>query len=412
MVGVALQQRSIPADGSPPRPSNLWIAFFFVIGAILFWLTNHDRTWASWMEDLPVYKRAVNDWLAGHSPYDGSMAPLYFLYPPAFLLIAGWLSHLFPAHWGPAAYLLLDFAALIAIPLVLARYYFRQSWLTPLFALLLFFASPRFTGIRAMRTMNIASALYCLAFVAAIPGLRRNRWHWFYVAVFLAASVKITFLALLLLPLLAGKRQWLRSILCGAAVVLANLGERIFWPDLYRGYTQSLQQGILNRQAFGYGIFGVIANYHFQQKGVGVAAYAVSVLLALTLTGLLFWTRLRLERAGNALSDLASNAIWLAMILIGIVLVNPRELQYDIDISVFAALILCAVALRIKRLPALTLLIIVLFLPSQLTPHVVVNPRLHGIYETLLSFAAFALGYWRLNRESKLERVTTQLAPA
>jgi hypothetical protein len=402
----------MPADDSPSRPSNLWIALFFLIGAILFWFTNHDRTWASWMEDLPVYKQAVTDWLSGRSPYDGSMAPLYFLYPPAFLLIAGWLSHLFPAYWGSAAYLLLDFSALVAIPLVLARYYFRQPWLTPVFALLLFFASPRFTGIRAMRTMNIASTLYCLAFVAAVPGLRRNRWHWFYIAVFLAAIVKITFLALLLLPLLAGKRQWVRSMLCGAAVVLANLGERIFWPDLYRGYTQSLQQGILNRQAFGYGIFGVLANYHFQQRGVGVAAYAVSVLLALTLTGLLFWTRSRLERAAGPLRDRASNPIWLAMILIAIVLVNPRELQYDIDISVFAALILCAVALGIKRFPALAVLMILLFLPSQLTPYVVVNPRLHGIYETLLSFAAFALGYWRLNRQVAAENTAAQLAPA
>ena len=102
-------------------------------------------------------------------------------------------------------------AATCALPLVLARFYFRRRWMGPLFALLLFFASPRFTGVLAFCGMNVASTLYLLALIAGIPGIRRNRWGWFYLAVIFAASIKISFLALLLLPLLAGRRQGWRS---------------------------------------------------------------------------------------------------------------------------------------------------------------------------------------------------------
>ena len=142
------------------------------------------------------------------------------------------------------------------------------------FAILLFFASPRFTGVLAFCGMNIASTLYLLAFVAGVPGIRKNRWGWFYLAVFLAAIIKITFLALLLLPVLAGRRQWWRSALCGVAVIAANLGERSLWPSFYAGYQWALRQGILVQQSYGYGIFGVLASYHHtQEPRVGPGPY-------------------------------------------------------------------------------------------------------------------------------------------
>jgi hypothetical protein len=387
---------------SPARPSIALLALLFLIVIPVFLWTQRAYSSNSWAEDLPVYTQAINSWMAGHNPYDGSLAPLFFLYPPAFLLIAGWLSHLVPAHMGPSLYIAFNVTALVALPLVLARYFFRLPWLSPLFALLLFSASPRFTGIQALRTMNVASPLYCLAFVAAIPGLKSNRWRWFYLAVFLAAIVKITFLALLLLPLLAGRRQWLRSVLCGATVVLANLAEKLYWPDLYSSYTVSLRQGTLGSRAFGSGIFGLIADHRYYERGVGLSAYVTAIILAVTMAGLMFWMRYRLERADSAIQDLASNAVWLGLILIAIVLVNPRQMQYDIDISVFAALILCVVALKIQRLSTLLVLAALLFLPSLAVPLVMKNPHFHGVYEVFLSYAGFVLGYWRLMRDTAI----------
>ena len=409
MFGVPLQVSSTKgaAISACKRPATLQLAPFFLIAIPFFLWSQREHASDTWAEDLPVYIQAVQHWLAGMNPYNGSLAPLFFLYPPAFLLFAGWISHLVPTPWGPPLYVALNVASLFLLPIVLARHFFRLPWLSPLLALLLFFASPRFTGIYALRTMNIASPLYCLAFVAAIPGLQRNRWRWFYLAVFLAALIKFTFLALLLLPLLAGRRQWAPSVLCGAAVALANLGEKILWPELYGGYTASLHQGILGSRAFGYGIFGLIADHRFFERGVGLSAYVTAIVLAATLTGLMFWMRHRLEGAGATTPDLASNAVWLGLILIAIVLVNPRQMQYDIDIAVFAALILCVIALRVQRLSTLLVLMVLLSLPPLAVPLLLHNPRFHGVYEVFLSYAAFLLGYWRLMRETAITPATS-----
>jgi len=370
----------------------------FAAAAVVFSLWHRGDIAGWWSEDLPVYAHAVETWLAGRDPYNASLAPLFFLYPPIFLYFAGFLSHLVPAGSGALVYAGAAIAGTCAIPLVLALYFFRMAWLGPLFALLLFFASPRFTGVLALCSMNIASIFYCVAFVAAVPGLRRNRWSWFFLALFLAAVIKITFLALLLLPLLAGRRQWLRSIGCGVAVVAANLGERALWPELYAGYEWSLRQGILLSQQFGYGLFGIVATYHHAQRSsAGAAAYIAGITFAALLLTSMFLLRRRLDRCGT----LTGNGVWLALVLAAIILVNPREMQYDMDIALFAGFVLWVYGLRTRRL--LTLMIL-LFLPSLAVPFVVLNPHLHGMYETLLVLAAFSLAFWRMWRESGPEQ--------
>jgi len=374
----------------------VYVVLLFVAVAGLFWLMHRADWWGWWMEDLPVYSHSLLQWMAGQNPYNDSMSPLYFLYPPVFLYMAKLVLITLPRHWGEEAYFVVHIVAVFALPLVLARYFFRKRWLGPLFALLLFFASPRFTGILALCGVNVASTLYCLAFVAAIPGLKKNRWEWLYLAVFLAAIIKITFLVLLLLPLLAGKRQWVRSIACGVAVIAANLAEAQLWPDLYSGYQWSLRQGILLQQQFGYGVFGIAATYH-HRKGtpVGIAPYVVSVGLTLAMLGMLLVLRRRLERAGETV---ARNGNWMALVVVMLILANPRQMQYDRDIALFAGFVLWVYATRTRNVLAL---MVWLFLPSLVVPLVVLNPHMHGIYETLLVLAAFGVGYWRMWRESR-----------
>ena len=391
-----MQPSSTPGASAhyPTRPSTLALVLLLVVAGAVFWVLHRTDLVGLWLEDLPVYSHAVQTWLAGHSPYDASLSPLFFLYPPVFLYVAGLLSHLVPEHSGALVYAAVLIAAACAIPLVLARYFFRMPWLSPLFALLLFFASPRFTGVLAMCSMNIASILYCLAFLGAVPGLRRNRWEWFYLAVFLAAMVKINFLVLLLLPLLAGRGQWPRSVGCGAAVIAANLGERVIWPELYAGYEWSLEQGILLNQQFGYGPFGILASYHHKRHiGAGTVAYIVAGVFAILLLSSMFALRRRLARIGN----LADNGVWLALVLAVIILVNPRVMQYDADIALLAGFVLWVYGLRTRRLIVLTVL---LFLPSLWVPRFVLNPHLHGMYETLLVLASIVIAFWRLWRET------------
>jgi len=84
-----------------------------------------------------------------------------------------------------------------------------------------------------------------------------------------------------------------------------------------------------------------------------------------------------------------------------IILVNPREMQYDMDIALFAGFVLWVYGLRTRRL--LTLMIL-LFLPSLAVPFVVLNPICMAMYETLLVLAAFSLAFWRMWRESGPEQ--------
>lgn len=411
-LGEPLQLRSTPdgparEDAAPPQTRLLLI--FFVIAAAVFYLLHRGDFSLWWLEDLPVYTHAVQTWLSGRSPYDASFAPLFFLYPPAFLYMAGLLSHLVPEHWGQYVYIGATIAAICAIPLVLARYFFRQLWLSPLFALLLFFASPRFTGTLALCGMNIASLLYCLAFIAAVPGLRKNFWWFFYIAVLLAAMIKITFLALLLLPLLAGRRQWLQSIGCGLAAVGANLAEKALAPELYAGYQWSLTQAILKEKHYGYGVFGVLASFDDKwHQAVGMGPYLVSVLMAFTLVVGMLLLRRRMERAGTPVTS----GNWLALVVATIILVNPREMQYDVDIALLAAFVLFIYAIRGQRLlirmtfsNRLLLLMTAMFLPCVLMPKLIHTPQLWGIYEVSLVIEAFALGFWRLWRETRLRQV-------
>jgi hypothetical protein len=401
-----------PRDASSAinRPPSSWVVVFLLALTAAYWAWDHVWLYHIWREDLIVYLQAMRAFQAGTSPYGDALAPLYFLYPPFFLYLGGLLSYPLPAGWGDEAYTALHVGATLALPLVLARYYFRQLWLSPLFALLLFLASPLFMGVLALCGLNIASTLYCLAIVAGVPGLRRDRWIWFYSAVFVAAMVKIPFLALLLLPILVGRRQlrqWINSALCGVAVVGANLLEARLLPELYSGYKWSLVQGIVHQGYYGFGVFGVVAAYGYKlHLPVPSSAYAVAMTLALAMVGGMLLLRQRLEKAGRipgSVSGQGSNGIWLALVVVLIIQANPRQLQYDADISLLAAFVLWVYALRIRKAMGLIGLMVALFVPGLLIPLVVKAPHQYGMYGTFETLAAFALVFWRLWREARPE---------
>ena len=365
------------------------------------------------MDDAKVYAHACDQWQKGQDPYGTPFLTMYFLYPPIFLHAMDWLGRITPAHWGWILYPALCVAVTCALPLTLARYYFRNAWLSAPFALLVFLACPRFTGVLVLGEMNVASLAYLTAFVAAVPGLRRGHWSWLYAAVFAISMVKITFLLLLLLPLLAGRRQWWRSVGCGMLVIVANVLERIEWPALYARYEWSLTHGILVQQAFGYGVFGVLASYSAKRGGVGMAPYVISVLMAGLTLGmmLLLRRRMKLTAAGNG-ADVGS--VWLALVIMTIILANPRQMQYDADIALFAGFVVWVYVLRrfLVGPGRLLALVVILFLPTLAVPLAVLNPHLYGVYETVLLWQVFWLGFWKLWRNPGMEADSTMTTSA
>jgi hypothetical protein len=356
------------------------------------WAINHALSLQSFvLTSEPIYRDALDDWLSGGDPYRTIHGPLRFVYPPIFLYVGGFLARVFPDHIGWYLYAFVHVASTIALPIVLARFYFRQTWLNAGFALLIFFAEPRLTGVLALTNGNIASALYLLAFLAMLPGVHANRWTLFYLAVFIGALVKLPLVLLLLLPLLTGKGQWRYCSICAVAIAAAYTLQRVFFSDLYAGYQWSLVQQIRVIHHYGYGVLGIAAGLEYKLYGkVSILPTIISGVFAAILIVALFLLRRRI-------GPLASDPLWLSLVVLSVILVSPRILNYDADIALFAAFVIFVNVLHTRRL--LTLLVL-LFLPSLFVPYFVNAQTLVGCYETLLLILAFAGGFFTLWRES------------
>lgn len=375
----------------PPRqPPPAWLVActFAFFAALYLFLNRHDLLY-QWMEDLHVYAHAVQLSRFGVNPYYPVMFEgLHFVYPPVALYAGRGLAALLPGNsiW------IVGFVHLTSVslaPLVLARYYLRERWLTPALALLIWFGESRFTGILALYSANVAPTLYLACLLAAIPGLRRNHWRWFYAIVLLAALVKITFLIMLLLPLLAGERQWKRCLSCTTGVAaLYALQARLF-PALYAGYKWALLQQINGEHQYGYGVFGVAASLDEKLKRpVGLGVYALHVLFVAVLLGILFWLRQRH-------ADRRNPSLWMGLLLIAVIVVNPRVLHYDAYIALFAAYGVLAITFELDRWKLIGLLLL-LFAPSLAVPYILHSKLMYGSYELCILLGALTAGIWRL----------------
>jgi hypothetical protein len=172
---------------------------------------------------------------------------------------------------------------------------------------------------------NLAYVLYGMMLAGAAWGWKRGRWNWFYLAVLAAACVKVHLLTMLAIPLLCGRRQWMRAVVTGATgLSLYALQSRI-WPQAFHVYLNSLKQMSQSRRDFGCGPVGNLARI-LQRLGVPhempcILFYAIyAVVLFLLLLGL---SRLYRERRICFES-------WAPVMLMGVVLLNPRIQSYDV----------------------------------------------------------------------------------
>ena len=389
-----------------PPPSYLIAILFAAVVCgypLMQWLTNHEFSFQSFrLTAEPIYAQAMNDWHSGLDPYRTIHGALRFVYPPIFLYVGGLLARIIPGDIGWYLYALTTLVSTFALPLVLARFYFCQPWLNPGFALLIFFAEPRFTGILALTNGNIATVFYLISFLAALPGLRSSRWTLFYAAVFIGALVKIPLLLLLLVPLLTSTRQWRSSILCAAAVLAAYFLQRILSPNLYAGYKWSVQQQLTVIHHYGYGILGIASGVEYKFYGrVGLAP----AIFATTFTTVLIAALFLLHRR---IAEPACNRMWISLVVLSTALASPRILSYDADFALMAAYVIFVNVLQTRRL---IVLLILLFVPSLIVPHFIKAHTLVGCYETFLLLIAFVWGFAVLWHKSAC-RTSSSLSPS
>jgi hypothetical protein len=255
---------------------------------------------------------------------------------------------------------------------------------------------------------NLAYILYGLMLAGAAWGWKRERWNWFYVAVLAAACVKVHLLTMLAIPLLCGKRQWMRTMMTGAAgLALYALQFRV-WPQAFHVYMSSLKVMSQTRRDFGCGPAGNLARV-LQSLGVPYenpcilfyVAYAVVMFLIL-----LSLSRLYRERR-------VCFASWAPVMLLGVVLLNPRILPYDFAAVSLPMALVAWRSLRQDGRNSLTPLLIgagMVLLALNVSVAGIENwaPLLPDEFlEMLLMLGIFAGGVRSLLREAEIEPLTS-----
>ena len=322
--------------------------------------------------DTRIYADAISNFNHGKSPY---VLPgeLPYIYPPIFVWVGSWLSRLLAPALGWKLYITVQVASVVATPFILARFYLRRLGYVEAFAL--FFLAPFAVTENAAIGGNVAHPFYCAALLAAAPGISTNRWKWFYIVIVLAATVKITFLILLLLPLLAGVGQVVPSAIATAVTAAVYLLQMVSSPHLYQQFHDTLSKQTFAARNYGFAPFGATANLlrHFNISGY-ILPGAVQILSAIVILLVLWRLRPQTDRRDDR---------WLALILVAIVLVNPRMFESDVATGLLAAYFLL---LSNWRLPATWVLAAISFLGFFIR---------HGALGFLFLFvSAFIIGAW------------------
>jgi hypothetical protein len=291
----------------------LWLgAVCSIVGMAIFLPFAWDAQ--VYLADLHQYQDYV------HGQVDSSLA-----YSPLFMITALGMARLLPLWLTIAVFGLTYFSGW------LLQLWVGMQFATPDERTILRYVAPViafFPGLLINDVIvsgNLAYILYGLMLASAALGWKRGRWIWFYLAVLAASCVKVHLLTMLAIPLLCGKRQWMRTMITGAAGLgLYALQFRI-WPQAFHVYVNSLKVMSQMRRDFGCGPAGNLARV-LQIMGVPYEkpSIVLYVVFAVAMFLLLLWLS-RLYRGGRV-----RFASWAPVMLLGVVLMNPRILTYDV----------------------------------------------------------------------------------
>lgn len=272
--------------------------------------------------DAVPYATGITSYNQGKSPYplDDPTYLLPFSYPPVFVWVGGELARLLGPSRGWRLYIAIYLASLVALEFSLSLFFLQNVKKRQALALLCLAPLSAFTTT-VFWSGNIHIIWYCAAVLAAISGLRHNRWLWYYLVAFLAAVNQPVFLLLVLLPLFAAQRQSLPSALTGAAAAAVYLVQRFACPDLYLQFRELAATHLLASRDFGQGAFGVSAKLLAR---VGILGTVVPAILQILFSCAILLALLRLRNRVPR-----GDKRWWALIAIAIVLANPRIMPYD-----------------------------------------------------------------------------------
>lgn len=388
--------------------------------AIVFWVLAFAAipVWHSMVPDLDwdakLYLNAIHSVQAGHDPYlddiaaltayrsqpalnSHQRAPVVYMYSPITIPLLRLIGSFPPAIyiWG---YWVVYAAGVMA-----------QIWVSmqaaepgerPIIACLAP-AAAFFPGLIQTSTLmdgNIAYILYGLVFATAYLGWRRDKWRWFYLATLLVSCCKLPMLSLLAIPVLSARKQWLPASITAATGMAVFLIQPWIWPSYFHNYLRSIDLGFSYFHSFGVGPAGLLGRT-LCRAGLPypLASTVFYLSYALPLFGLLFY----LSR--HFLDGQFSLQRWMPVLLTGVILLNPRVIEYDFaPLTLLMALILyraCASFAYSSRAIALSFLLFCL-----INTAVILAAPLNANYICLKCIQDFVLvgiaaaGLWNLLR--------------
>ena len=323
----------------PVSGRRRWLIFLIwalAFATIPIWTHFEPPFW-----DVAVYVNAIHSLRLHHDPYADAIAvqrvfhstlalhpravpPYSYVYSPLTLPALALIGSL-PFWLSGALYGLTYIAGSLAqvfVGLDAAETSERR-----LFAFLapaaLFF--PALLQNNTILSGNVAYILYGAILAAALLGWRRNSWLTFYLVTLAASCLKAPLLSVLVIPVLSARRQWLSA----GVTAVAGLGlfaiQPSIWPNLFRHYLEAVELQFSFNHDFGCSPASLLSDYLWDHNlPYSPANILFYLAYALPLLGVLFYLSRRFLRGDFTLKQ------WIPVLLIGVILLNPRVKEYDV----------------------------------------------------------------------------------
>jgi hypothetical protein len=196
---------------------------------------------------------------------------------------------------------------------------------------------PGLLGSDNVMSGNVAYLLYGATLFTFARALRSGRWSWFYAAVLAASCFKAPMLTLLAIPVLCARRQWLPACGAGAAGLALFAVQPMLWPQLFQNYLKAVGLQFSFNRDFGDAPPGLFSgwrfDHHLSYSPAGEIFYAV---FAIAVFGSLLYLSSRYYLSGEW-----STERWVPVMLIGVILLNPRPMEYDVAPLALPMAIVC-----------------------------------------------------------------------
>jgi len=383
------------------------VCLFWVLAfaAIPIWIQTDAPGW-----DLQIYRNALHSMQAGHDPYADGIAvqetfhsqlamhpndtpPYTYVYSPITLPLLrvaadlpGWLSG--SLYW------------LLYVAGILAAIWVGMQAGTPGERGFFVFLAPVaafFPGLLVQDNLlsgNVAYIFYGLILVTALVGWRRGEWKWFYLAALAASCFKAPMLSVLVIPVLSARRQWLPACVTGVAGVGLFAMQPLIWPALFHHYLKALALQFSYNHDFGFSPAGLLG-YALDHVGVAYspATTIFYVLYALSLFCLLFYFSRQFLEGRFSLEQ------WMPVLLMGVILLNPRIMIYDVaPLTILMGLIVWRFFSGVAKPARAMLLCALFFLAINLFILVWTPILVWKSTDGVLLMVVFAAGCWNLAR--------------